>query len=53
MAVHMAEGHSDNQGACVKCNIHIFKFRFNAVEKSLDHVIPSLHFILTQISFYR
>jgi len=36
MAVHMAEGYGDSQAACIKYHMHIFKFRFNAVENGLD-----------------
>lgn len=53
MVVHKPEGHGDNQGACVKYNTRVFKLRFKAVEKNLDPVIPSLHFIFTQAAFYR
>lgn len=53
MVVHKPKGYSDNQGAYVKYNTQVFKLRFKAVEKNLDPVIPSLHFIFTQTAFYR
>lgn len=53
LAVDMVEGHSDSQGDCRKYNVHsLIQSQCNR-KKNVDCVIPSLHFILTQITFYR